>query len=74
MADEPHDRITHVDLLNMFNSTDRWQHERISKSEMREMRNEMRWMIGVGFALMLLLFIGFREFRSIMDRFQHREY
>ena len=52
MADEPQDRldrITHVDLLNLFNNS-------ISelKGEMREMRNEMRWMIGIGFALMLL--------------------
>lgn len=59
MADEPqdrHDRITHVDLLNLFNNS-------ISelKGEMREMRNEMRWMIGIGFALMLL-FMAFVSF------------
>ena len=56
MADEPHDRITHVDLLNMFNNS-----VGELKSEMREMRNEMRWMIGVGFAL-LLLFMAFVSF------------
>ncbi len=63
MADEPqdrHDRITHIDLLNFFES-------RIERSmdelriEMREMRNEMRWMIGVGFAL-ILLFMAFTTF------------
>ena len=60
MADEPHDRITHVDLLNLFDSKiDRSINE--FRSEMREMRNEMRWLIGIGFALMLL-FIGFVTF------------
>ena len=49
MADEPHDRITHMDLLNLFNS------------KIDELRNEMRWMIGVGFAL-LLLFMAFVAF------------
>ncbi len=56
MADDQHDRITHMDLLNLFNNS-------IGelKSEMREMRNEMRWMIGIGFALMLL-FMAFVTF------------
>ena len=56
MADEPHDRISHIDLLNLFNS-------KIDelRNEMRETRNEMRWMIGVGFAL-LLLFMAFVTF------------
>ena len=52
MADEPHDRIMHIDLLNLFNS--KVDELRI---EMREMRNEMRWLIGVGFALMLLFMV-----------------
>ena len=56
MADEPLDRITHVDSLNLFNNS-------IGelRTEMREMRNEMRWMIGVGFAL-ILLFLAFTTF------------
>ena len=60
MADEQHDRITHMDLLSLFESKiDRSIDE--FRSEMREMRNEMRWMIGIGFALMLL-FMGFVTF------------
>ena len=31
------------------------------RTEMREMRNEMRWMIGVGFTL-ILLFMAFTTF------------
>ena len=63
MADEPqdrHDRITHMDLLNLFNS--KVDDLRIElRNEIRESRNEMRWMIGVGFALMLL-FMAFVTF------------
>ncbi|MYE55396.1 MAG: hypothetical protein F4X34_09435 [Chloroflexi bacterium] len=63
MADEPrdrHDRITHIDLLNLFNS--KIDELRIElRSEIRESRNEMRWMIGVGFALPLL-FMAFVTF------------
>ena len=63
MADEPqdrHDRITYIELLNFFES-------RIERSvdelrvEMRKMRNEMRWMIGMGFAL-IILFMAFTTF------------
>ena len=56
MADEPHDRITHIDLLNLFNS----KVDEL-RNDMRETRNEMRWLIGVGFALMLL-FMAFVTF------------
>lgn len=63
MADEwhdRHDRITHLDLLNLFNS--KVDDLRIElRNEIRESRNEMRWMIGVGFALMLL-FMAFVTF------------
>lgn len=53
MADEPHDRITHVDLLNFFDSKiERSINE--MRTEMRELRNEMRWLIGISFALMML--------------------
>ena len=64
MADEPHDRITHVDLLNFFDSKiersiDAMRTE--MRTEMRDLRNEMRWMIGIGFAL-ILLFMAFATF------------
>lgn len=53
MADEPHDRITHVDLLNFFDSKiERSINE--MRTEMRELRNEMRWLIGISLALMML--------------------
>ena len=53
MANEPHDRITHVDLLNFFDSKiERSINE--MRTEMRELRNEMRWLIGISFALMML--------------------
>ena len=49
-----------MDLLNLFDSKiDRSIDE--FRSEMREMRNEMRWIIGIGFALMLL-FMAFVTF------------
>lgn len=58
MADEqqPHDRMTHMDLLHLFNNN-----MEALRVEMRETRNEMRWMIGVGFAL-ILLFLAFATF------------
>lgn len=56
MAEEPHARITHMDLLNLFNS----KVDEL-RNDIRESRNEMRWMIGVGFALMLL-FMAFGAF------------
>ena len=60
MADEPHDRITHIDLLNFFESRIERSMDEL-RTEMREMRNEMRWMIGVGFAL-ILVFMAFTTF------------
>jgi len=41
-----HDRITHVDLLNLL------------RGDIRDLRNEMRWLIGVGFVV-IFLFITF---------------
>ena len=55
MADErpeqtsDHDRITHVDLLTLL------------RGDIRELRNEMRWLIGNGFVV-LFLFIAFATF------------
>ncbi len=46
MADESHDRITHIDLLNLWHDDTNLLRD--------EIRNEMRGLIGVGFALMLL--------------------
>ena len=63
MAEEPqdgHDRISHMDLLNFFESRIERSMDEL-RTEMREMRNEMRWMIGVGFAL-ILLFMAFTTF------------
>ena len=53
MANDPHDRITHMDLLDL------WRDEMASlrnevKSEIRDLRNEMRWLIGISLALMML--------------------
>lgn len=45
-----------MDLLNLFNS----KVDEL-RNDIRESRNEMRWMIGVGFALMLL-FMAFGAF------------
>ena len=64
MADEPHDRITHVDLLNFFDSKIEHSIDAMRtemRTEMRDLRNEMRWMIGIGFAL-ILLFMAFATF------------
>ena len=44
-----HDRITHVDLLTLL------------RGDIRELRNEMRWLIGIGFVV-LFLFIAFATF------------
>ena len=60
MAGEPHGRITHIDLLNFFESRIERSMDEL-RTEMREMRNEMRWMIGIGFAL-ILLFMAFTTF------------
>ena len=63
MADEPHDRhdrITHMDLLNLWRE-DMSAMRSDMRNEMRELKIEMRWMIGVGFAL-ILLFMAFTTF------------
>ena len=44
-----HDRISHVDLLNLL------------RGDIRDLRNEMRWLIGVGFVF-VFLFIAFATF------------
>lgn len=44
-----HDRISHVDLLNLL------------RGDIRDLRNEMRWLIGVGFVV-ISLFIAFAAF------------
>ena len=44
-----HDRITHVDLLTLL------------RGDIRDLRNEMRWLIGVGFVV-IFLFIAFATF------------
>ena len=44
-----HDRISHVDLLNLL------------RGDIRDLRNEMRWLIGVGFVV-IFLFIAFATF------------
>ena len=63
MADEPqdrHDRITHIDLLNLWRE-DMSAMRSDMRNEMRELKIEMRWMIGIGFAL-ILLFLAFATF------------
>lgn len=63
MADEPHDRhdrITHMDLLNLWRE-DMSAMRSDMRNEMRELKIEMRWMIGIGFAL-ILLFLAFATF------------
>ena len=56
MADDPndrHDQITHIDLLNFFESRiERSMNE--LRTEIRDLRNEMRWLIGISLALMML--------------------
>ena len=44
-----HDRISHVDLLNLL------------RGDIRDLRNEMRWLIGVGFVV-VFLFIAVATF------------
>lgn len=44
-----HDRISHVDLLTLL------------RGDIRDLRNEMRWLIGIGFVV-LFLFIAFATF------------
>ncbi len=62
MAEEQHehDRITHMDLFNLWRG-DMSAMRNEMRNEMREMKIEMRWMIGVGFAL-ILLFLAFTSF------------
>ena len=47
---EPHDRITHVDLLNLWRGDVQALHADIDKRF-----SEMRWLIGIGFAIIALL-------------------
>ena len=49
---EPHDRITHVDLLNLWRGDVQALHADIDK---RFRFSEMRWLIGIGFAVIALL-------------------
>ena len=47
---EPHDRIRHMDLLNL------WRGDmQALRADMDRRFSEMRWLIGVGFALIALL-------------------
>ena len=69
MAEEQHehDRITHMDLFNLWRGdmsamrNEMRNDRRESKNEIHELKVEMRWMIGVGFAL-ILLFLAFASF------------
>ena len=47
---EPHDRITHVDLLNLWRGDVQALHADIDKRF-----SKMRWLIGIGFAVIALL-------------------
>ncbi len=47
---EPRDRITHVDLLNLWRGDVQALHADIDKRF-----SEMRWLIGIGFAVIALL-------------------
>ena len=47
---EPHDRISHVDLLNLWRGDMQALHADIDKRF-----SEMRWLIGIGFAIIALL-------------------
>ena len=47
---EPHDRISHMDLLNL------WRGDmQALRADIDRRFSEMRWLIGVGFALIALL-------------------
>lgn len=53
---EPHDRISHVDLLNL------WRGDmQALRADIDKRFSEMRWLIGVGFAALALL-IAFATF------------
>ena len=47
---EPHDRISHVDLLNLWRGDMQALHAAIDKRF-----SEMRWLVGIGFAVIALL-------------------
>ncbi len=49
-GNEPHDRISHVDLLNLWRGDMQALHADIDKRF-----SEMRWLIGIGFAVIALL-------------------
>ena len=47
---EPHDRISHVDLLNL------WRGDlQALRADIDKRFSEMRWLIGIGFAIIALL-------------------
>ena len=46
---DDHDRISHVDLLTLL------------RGDIRDMKNEMRWLIGIGFVV-IFMFITFATF------------
>ena len=49
-GNKPHDRISHVDLLNLWRGDMQALHADIDKRF-----SEMRWLIGIGFAVIALL-------------------
>ena len=49
-GNEPHDRISHVDLLNL------WRGDlQALRADIDKRFSEMRWLIGIGFAIIALL-------------------
>ena len=49
-GNEPHDRITQVDLLNL------WRGDvQALRADIDKRSSEMRWLIGIGFAVIALL-------------------
>ena len=49
-GDGPHDRISHMDLLNL------WRGDmQALRADMDRRFSEMRWLIGIGFAIIALL-------------------
>ena len=47
---DPHDRMTHMDLFNLWRAD-----MQALRADMDRRFSEMRWLIGVGFALIALL-------------------
>ena len=60
---EPHDRISHMDLLNLWRSD-----MQALRADIDRRFSELRWLIGIGFAAigvgfaLLALFIAFATF------------